>query len=170
MLYVFAYGSNMSTLRLRARVASASPVAVGYVTHRRLVFHKRGKDGSAKADAYYTGRSSDRVWGVLFSIARDEKPRLDACELGYDTQQIDVINERETIAASIYVAQRDVIDPSLRPFCWYHRLVIHGAREHALPSDYIRDLQALAPLADPDTERKSRHMRILGASSPTDLS
>lgn len=40
---VFAYGSNLCTQRMRSRAPSASPVTIGYVRQRRLVFHKRSE-------------------------------------------------------------------------------------------------------------------------------
>jgi len=53
-VFVFAYGSNMCTQRMRSRVPSAEAVTIGYVGQRQLVFHKRSSDGSAKADAAFT--------------------------------------------------------------------------------------------------------------------
>mgnify|MGYP002623607894 FL=1 len=58
---IFTYGSNMHIARLRARVASAVPVERGVVAGRRFAFHKRGLDGSGKADAFYTGDAADCV-------------------------------------------------------------------------------------------------------------
>src|SRR5438128_1900656 len=49
MLY-FAYGSNMLTQRLKARVPSASPKTVAVLFDHGLRFHKRSQDGSGKCD------------------------------------------------------------------------------------------------------------------------
>lgn len=54
-LSVFAYGSNLHVRRTTARAPSARPVAIGYVSERSFWFHKRGVDGSAKANALFTG-------------------------------------------------------------------------------------------------------------------
>lgn len=152
----------MHTDRIRARVASATPVSIGYVTYRRLAFHKRGKDGSAKANAISTGCESDRVWGVVFSIAPDEKPVLDDFEFAYNDQQVVVIADVGTISASMYVAQAEVIDDALKPFTWYHRFVIRGAIQHALPTDYVRHLHTFESVADSDRERRYRNAQLLG--------
>ncbi|RMD60293.1 MAG: gamma-glutamylcyclotransferase, partial [Planctomycetota bacterium] len=62
MLY-FAYGSNMSTPRLRRRVSRAVPVATARLPGCRLAFHKLGADGSGKCDACPAGRAEEVVWG-----------------------------------------------------------------------------------------------------------
>ena len=50
MLY-FAYGSNLSSARMAARVPSARVVARAQLPGHALRFHKVGRDGSAKCDA-----------------------------------------------------------------------------------------------------------------------
>ena len=88
---VFAYGSNMSTQRMRDRVPSATVITTGYVMQRRLAFHKRSEDGSAKADAAFSSRRSQRVWGVVYQLPRREKAQLDAFEylgVGYDQHRV----------------------------------------------------------------------------------
>jgi gamma-glutamylcyclotransferase len=83
MLY-FAYGSNMCTARLRARVPSARPIAAACLENHRFAFHKISDDDSGKGDAFYTGEPADFVWGVVFDIDEGEKPRLDRHEgLGF---------------------------------------------------------------------------------------
>jgi hypothetical protein len=160
-IQIFAYGSNMCTERLCARVASAAPLAIGYVTHRRLEFHKRGSDGSAKADAVYTGSKSDCVWGVVFSLRRDEKSVLDECKIGYREEEVAVIGKNGVLRASVYVARTEMIDASLVPFCWYHRFVVHGAKQHRLPIDYVEYLQGVKTVADDDGERIRRNLLLI---------
>lgn len=48
----FAYGSNMSSARLRARVPSCRPIGIAFLPGHELRFHKRSKDGSGKCDAF----------------------------------------------------------------------------------------------------------------------
>ncbi|MBT4865210.1 MAG: gamma-glutamylcyclotransferase [Planctomycetaceae bacterium] len=160
-IHVFAYGSNMCTERLRARVASAAPLAIGYVTRRRLAFHKRGNDGSAKADAVYTGRIRDCVWGVVFSLRSDEKSVLDEFEIGYHEEQVVVIGKTDVLHASVYVASDETVDASLSPFCWYHRFVVQGAKQHRLPTDYVQQLQGIESVTDHDGERLRRNSLLL---------
>ena len=114
--HVFCYGSNMCTERILARAPSATLVATGYVRHRRLEFHKRGRDGSAKADAMYTGNGDDCIWGVVFSLEEDDRSVLDNHEVGYHAQQIVVVSESGRFRANVYVAHAAAIDATLRPF------------------------------------------------------
>ena len=161
---VLAYGSNMCTQRMQARVSSARPVVIGYVQQRKLVFHKRSEDGSAKADAMATTRSADRVWGVIYQLHRDQKPMLDRYEflgVGYDEEQVEVVHANVTLWAWMYVARRDAIDPSLLPYSWYLDLITHGARQHGLPHGYTKQLQRQQSMLDPNSARHASHRRLI---------
>ncbi|MGD8384961.1 MAG: gamma-glutamylcyclotransferase, partial [Lysobacterales bacterium] len=86
----FAYGSNMSSKRLRARLPSASLAGVGVLRGHRLVFHKvSNHDGSGKCGIVESTR--DHVLGVLYEIDADEKPVLDRIEgAGYVEKRIEI--------------------------------------------------------------------------------
>ncbi len=74
----------MSLQRMQQRVPSAQPLGTYFLEKYDLRFHKHGKDGSGKCDAYYTGKSFDVVIGVLYEILKSEKVVLDEAEgLGY---------------------------------------------------------------------------------------
>lgn len=158
---VFAYGSNMSTLRLRARVPSAQPVGIGHVAGQRLAFHKQSTDESGKANLLRSGHDEDHVWGVLFSIAADHGPRLDACEPSYDAVELDVRVESGRVAARAYVARPTAIDDTLKPYSWYLDFVLCGAVEHGLPDAYIERLRAVETIVDPDVARSRRNAAVL---------
>lgn len=155
----------MCRARLRQRAPSASFLANGYLPRFSLRFHKRSRDGSAKADAYFTGNRHDRVWGVLFEVNLHDKTTLDACEflgVGYDDHEVEiVVGARRRTSAHIYIARRQAIDRGLRPYCWYHRFCLVGAREHGLPGDYLRGLRQVRSIIDPDRERLRRNLRLL---------
>ena len=130
------------------------------------MYHKRSIDGSAKADAFHTGDHSDRVWGVVLEISRNEKPWLDRHEflgVGYDEETVDVrLEDRSTLSARIYVARRDAIDPTLQPYSWYHDFVIRGAQQHGLPHEYVSFLREFNPIRDPDIDRHRENQRLIG--------
>jgi gamma-glutamylcyclotransferase (GGCT)/AIG2-like uncharacterized protein YtfP len=160
MLY-FAYGSNMSTARLRARLTLLPRyVGVAFLLGYRLVFHKVGMDGSAKCDALCTDVAGDVVFGVLFRIDADEKPLLDACEgSGYAERQVQLfVRSGQQVSAFTYCATH--IDDGLKPFDWYRQHVLCGAVEHGLPDYYIQRIAAVDAVADPDTARRAREMAI----------
>lgn len=155
----------MCTGRLRGRVPSAEFVCVGKLTGHVFQFHKRSrKDGSAKGDALETGNSHDVVWGVVFDITDREKPALDEAEglgAGYLEKTATVVDEAgNEHHASLYFADPRYIDDARRPYSWYKRFVIEGARQHALPGDYIDTILAMPDAEDPDRERDRRKRAI----------
>lgn len=155
-VHVFAYGSNLHDRRMLFRVPTACPVAIGYVEQRRLRFHKRSVDGSAKADAAFTGVQGDQVWGVVYQLSPDEKPQLDKHEflgIGYDQELVAVTTIQGSIEAWMYVARSDAIDETLMPYSWYYDYVIAGAQQHRLPFCYIRNLMSVKTTVDPDRKR-----------------
>lgn len=165
-LHYFAYGSNMSVPRLRARCPSAIPVATAYLNGHDLRFHKESSvDGSAKADAYHTDDPKHGVYGVVFEIPVDERPALDAAEglgAGYESKQVilQLADGREAVAFLYYATQ---INPQLQPYDWYKQHVLHGANEAGLPEAYQTEIAGVAAIPDPDEER---HMRELSIYTP----
>lgn len=162
----FAYGSNMLSRRLLARVPSAASPVRAEVRGREVRFHKRGwLDGSGKADLV-SAESEDAVaHGVLYRIAPAERELLDRAEglgLGYRHEMVTVAAGGRSIEAFAYRGQPEAIDPELRPFRWYLELVLAGAREHGLPAPYIRRLAAVETIEDADQERRELHRRLLG--------
>ena len=156
----FAYGSNMSTRRLVARVPSARAISVAMLRGHRLAFHKIGKDGSAKCDVASTGDPNDVVHGVVYAIPCSEKSTLDKIEglgYGYAEKEVVVLSESgEAFEAVTYYATN--IDASLKPADWYLEHVLRGAREHGLPAEYIRKIEAIESI--PDTENYEKETAI----------
>ena len=161
-LVYFAYGSNMSSARIRHRVNSASVVSAAHLPEHRLRFHKKSIDGSAKCDIEHTNRPSDRVYGVVYTIHRSEKRLLDACEglgNGYEEKDVGIyLPDGKVITANTYYATH--IDPSLRPYHWYKEHVLRGAREHALPGNHIAMIEAIESVADPDPSNHTAELSI----------
>ncbi len=158
----FAYGSNMSTRRLRERTPSAKPLGRGKLPEHQLVLHKIGRDGSAKCDIQETGRAHDIVWGVLFEISTNEGHLLDRAEglgCGYEYKTVRVKSDERIVTAGAYYATH--IDASLRPFDWYLNFVLKGAEEHGLPSSYLNSLKSWSMVIDPDSERRKRNFSLL---------
>jgi gamma-glutamylcyclotransferase (GGCT)/AIG2-like uncharacterized protein YtfP len=159
----FAYGSNMLQARLQARTPSARPLGCALLRGYRLHWHKVGQDGSGKCSIVATGHAGDEVHGVVYAIARAEKPLLDAVEglgQGYDEQLLTVEHADGPLQAWAYVATD--IDPGLRPYCWYHALVLAGALERGLPADYVATIAAVSVMPDPDAQRVARNRSLIG--------
>ena len=151
----------MSLARLQDRVPSARFVAIATLAGHRLRFHKISKDGSGKCDAEETGNPKDRVIGVVYEISDSDKPALDRKEglgSGYDEKEVDVSANQERLTALMYFATRK--DNQLSPYRWYKEHVLVGARENALPSEYIAQIEAMEAIDDPDTGRQDRELAI----------
>ena len=141
----FAYGSNLKLVRMRERVPSAWPEGTARLPGYRLVCDKAGADGSGKANL--RADSASEVWGAIYSLDSADWVDLDAHELGYERLLVEVSLRDGKLRAHTYLSPRTTPDPI--PFAWYKRLIIEGAREHALPDDWIRTLEAWPERADP---------------------
>ena len=152
MMKYFAYGSNMSILRLQERVPSAKRLDTVTLKNHQLRFNMSGTDGSGKCDSFQTNNIEDTVIGALFEINRAEKTILDRAEslgYGYDEKIVSVQNDLgEVFNALIYCAIN--IDDSLKPYSWYLNHVIIGAKESKLPTDYLAVIESIVCLEDPD--------------------
>lgn len=160
----FAYGSNMCTGRLRERVPSCETVLAARLSKHALRFHKESVDGSGKANAYYTGNPADEVWGVIFEIPDNEKSRLDEAEglnQGYYKGEAEVVDE-EGIQRSVwlYYAEEGQINEALKPYSWYKRFVVSGARQHRLPEKYVNALESVESEEDLDESRDRQNRAI----------
>jgi gamma-glutamylcyclotransferase len=158
---VFAFGSNMCSGRFRAY--GVSPEGAGRpaaLPDHHLLFNKKSTaDKSGKANvAAHVG--SD-VWGVLYVISDDDLDKLDKGEGGYRRVRLSVrLTDNTHADAWVYVARKPSNDPSLRPYTWYKRFLVEGAREHALPHEYILDLECIEATQDLDQQR-DREKRAL---------
>lgn len=160
MLY-FSYGSNMSIRRLQRRV-DASRIGVASLHRHRLKFHKYSQnDHSGKCDAEKTGDSEDVVLGVLFEITNQQKSQLDCIEgvgCGYEEKMVAVMFDGKPVKTIIYYAT--TIDPLLKPLDWYKEHVLIGARENQLPEAYIREIETVESVTDPDPLRHANELVI----------
>jgi len=150
--------------RLRRRVPSAAALQAGKVPLHIFQFNKHSTDGSAKGNAVFTGNATDVVRGVIFEIDPREKHDLDEAEglgNGYSEQPVAVFDDAgNSFEAFMYVADGDSIDNFLRPYSWYKRFVVEGARQQGLPHDYIAQIEAMRAIEDPNIDRDRRMRQI----------
>lgn len=156
----FAYGSNLCRDWLLDRVPSARYEFVACLSGHALRFHKRSTDRSAKADAFFTGVEEDKVWGVVVDVPENDRSKLDRVEglgQGYTNQDV-TVHDRDGSQhqAVAYMAQESHIDSQLRPYVWYLALVVDGARARGLPDPYLKEVQAVPAVLDPEPNRPSR--------------
>jgi hypothetical protein len=150
--------------RLTQRVPSAKPCFAAKLSKYRLAFHKRSNDGSGKADVEYTGNIDDLVWGVVFQLEASQKPNLDNAEglgFGYFEKPVTVETPSGSkVTAVAYYADDAYKDSGLKPYCWYLRFVIEGAKQHGFPEEYVASLEAVGCVEDPDASRSSKERAI----------
>lgn len=163
MITYFAYGSNMCTARLGSRIDGAKAVGVAKLPKHSLRWHKRSTDGSGKCDAFFTGRSTDEIVGVVYELADDQKAELDRVESlgnGYVDKHLEVQLAGRTKRAVLYTATKDAIDPQATPYDWYKEHVLCGAKDHPLPYGYVRSLEAISCKTDADAKRAAKERAI----------
>ena len=119
---------------------------------------------SGKGDAEETGNFNDVVYGVLFSIKNEELDQLDQEEgfgCGYDKKNIDVTDEKTNEERSAITYYATNIDPNLKPYHWYKRQTVKGARDNNLPEEYVKGIEDFPSKEDEDEERRRREERFL---------
>ncbi|AOT09617.1 gamma-glutamylcyclotransferase family protein [Pseudoalteromonas luteoviolacea] len=149
----FAYGSNLSSLRLKARLPHVRLVGSAILYGYRLTFDMLSTDGSAKCNIVQ-GAHEDIVYGAVYALTQSEISRLDAIEgARYARVQLDVaMHSANTAAVYCYVANTFVSNEL--PFEWYTNHVLVGAQEHGFPEFYIENIRAQKSTKDVD---KSKH-------------
>ena len=164
--HVFAYGSNMCSGRFRdygvhPRDGECAVLLADY----RLRFNKlsqRDRSGKSNVESHPGGE----VWGVLYTVSTADLAILDAGEgRGYRRNNLSVRTvEGGDIDAWVYVATQPSDDPELRPYEWYKRFLVEGAREHALPPAYIAELEQIEAIEDTNRAR-DREKRALSCNA-----
>jgi gamma-glutamylcyclotransferase (GGCT)/AIG2-like uncharacterized protein YtfP len=143
----FAYGSNMSSRRLSERISGVQTLGPGRLDGSRMVCNKPGRDGSGKANL--VAEPGGKVWGVLYRLSAHQWTALDAFEGEYVRRVYPVrLASQERVNAQAYVWGPSK-SPALLPFKWYRDLLVEGAREHGLPTDYVEMLRSLHCALDP---------------------
>ena len=168
----FAYGSNMSERRLKdkKRAPSAKVVGTGVLKDYCLTFNKySSKDGSGKCTIECS--ELHKVYGVLFEVKKYQEGKLDAAEglcKGYTDINVDIkiIETRkpekykcgETVCAKTYYGTN--LKPTLKPYTWYKKHVLVGAKEQNLPQRYIDCLKSFDAVKDYCKKREECELSI----------
>jgi hypothetical protein len=150
--FYFAYGSNLSSARMRRpeRAPGARLVGTAALSGHVLEWNKRGADGSAKCTVRRTASRADGVWGVVWELENADLERLDRVEgPGYERVEVEVTTANQRFTVFTYVARTSHVAADLRPSDGYRAVVIEGAREHGLPARWIEMLERVASAGSP---------------------
>ena len=163
----FAYGSNLHPARFADRVPEAKVLGIGYLPGYELRFHKRGADGSGKANAFSTADAQHAVHGIIYEIPSVRQQVLDQAEVGYDSRFLEVQSQTGSHRVFTYIAQQHMINERLLPFDWYKAYVTQGAGFHGLDRHYLELIHTQNHTIDPDEDRRSIHLSVLDTQSDT---
>lgn len=158
----------MLEARLKARIPSARFETTATLSGYQLAFHKRSLDGSGKCNIVYTGQDKNIVLGVVYEIAPDDRIILDQIEglgKGYDHIELQVNVPSGSISTFAYIADAQYIDDSLKPYTWYKAFVVNGAKSHGFPENYIRQLENVSTMKDPDASRLAENEQFLNRNT-----
>jgi cation transport regulator ChaC len=142
--WYFAYGSNMQAATLRGRRGiEPLEVRVGRLHGYRLCFDIPVGPGS-RGVANLSVDAGAEVWGVLYLLTADQHSHLDRTEGVpnglYRRIRVDVLTGDEVVTAETYISE--LRDPARLPSHRYRGLLLDGAREHALPSNWVSTLES----------------------------
>lgn len=166
--YFFSYGSNMLYERIKERVETVEFICKYELKGYRLLFNKRSKDGSRKANIQKTSVDNDSVWGVIQKIALADKPKLDKYEglgNGYVYMNFNEWVDDEYRTIHSYIALETEYLNEGAPYEWYLKFIMAGAIQNSFPSEYIAQLKRIDSISDMNEKRRVNNERILKAAN-----
>lgn len=134
----FAYGSNMSTVRLQQRIADAHPLGAAVLKNYVFRCNKKSSSGSNKGNI--APQNGETTWGVLFELPTNQIANLDKIEKGYKRIKVNVSIGGQAVECETYLSMEISTD---LPTKSYMDFIIEGAREHKLPQDYIATMSQI---------------------------
>ena len=106
-------------------------------------------------------KNDGTVWGAIYKISTTEKKELDRCEGGYEKGDILVKGrDREEHQCFTYFAKKCRIKDGLKPYHWYKKLVLCGAKYHQFPDEYIKSIEFVQSKEDKCDKRKKKRGRF----------
>ncbi|MCV6614132.1 MAG: gamma-glutamylcyclotransferase [Cellvibrionaceae bacterium] len=128
--YYFAYGSNMNPERMRARGLEFDLALAASLADMRLLFNKRAADAPHRSYANIAYSPGSRVEGVAYRLSCPRQifkmdpfegaPRL------YSREIFTLDSANGPLAAWVYVANKAMLSPNLKPARWYLEHLLAG--------------------------------------------
>jgi gamma-glutamylcyclotransferase (GGCT)/AIG2-like uncharacterized protein YtfP len=155
--WYFAYASNLNRAIFAER-RGMRPLASrrARLDNYRLSFNLPigpGERGVANVEP----EAGAHVWGVVYLLGCEDCDRLDRSEgvhVGvYRRMAVDVMVDDEAVIAA-FTYRSSWTTEGRKPSARYLGLILEGAREHALPPEYVRFLEGLERARD---EREPGH-------------
>lgn len=155
-LWYFAYGSNLDPATFLGR-RGMRPLAtrIGMLRDFELRFDLPVGPGE-RGVANVAPLSGEHVWGALYQLTHADAARLDRTEgvpQGVYRRLAVEVHGHDGIALAAFTYRSEISRPERKPSRRYLGLLLAGARELALPPDWVARLRAW-PLAVDERERQ----------------
>ena len=145
----FSFASNMSSWRIKLNAPSATFYKTARLEDYELQFRSKSRsqpfDGEWKGGkANVVSKNGSSVWGVVWSVSRDEITAMHDEEPGYNSLQVTVVcADGQKVECYIFMhPDNPPFDPSVdRPSPQYLQCIIDGAKECNLPESYVTELE-----------------------------
>ncbi|XP_077272846.1 gamma-glutamylcyclotransferase [Temnothorax americanus] len=151
----FAYGSNLFSKRIRLSNPTAVMKNIGYIKNFRLDFHRYSKRWQG-ASATIVETENSVVWGVVWELNKCNLATLDNQEgVRDDIYHPMTVNvetpDGTTLTCRVYQQcnnPKEHIKPEnypmdRRPSPLYLNMILKGAEENHLPTDYVKFLKTI---------------------------
>ncbi|XP_067144762.1 gamma-glutamylcyclotransferase-like isoform X1 [Centruroides vittatus] len=138
IIFYFAYGSNLSSDRLKINNPSAVKNTIGKLKGYELSFQGYS-DFWKGATANITENKSCEVWGTVWQLPENQIINLDKQEAGYNSIQVRIktIEGKEMLCKTYQMPEKQINKPSTI----YKAVIVYGAVEQNLPAEYINKLK-----------------------------
>lgn len=141
--WMLAYGSNLSTQRLEARVGPCPNFQVASLAGYELVFNKRGDAPNIYANIRYTG--AGQCPGVAYELTPSQLTALDPYEHGYVRMAVPVQTlAGDTLLVQLYLTHPEDLCAETAPQPEYEHHITVGYKEHKLALTLLESALARA--------------------------
>nr|CAD2181521.1 unnamed protein product [Meloidogyne enterolobii] len=142
--FYFSYGSNLLKERIHVGVPGADFISVGVLNNFDLFFFddsKRWKGALASIEP----KDGSRVFGCIWRVPYSLLNALDRQEIGYHRLEIHVLShpslDRGFNCLTYQYSNTNRVLAAPSPH--YKEVIVAGAVEHELPTEYIKRLRAI---------------------------
>lgn len=158
-MILFSFAGNMDVDKFATIVPSAKKIGIARLPGYNFIFNRTDDDLSSKANILLSDDPNDSVWGVLTKLDEIEWPNfynVGTYSIDFKLETVNCIDTDEKIhIARVFVAEPHAVNTHLLPYDWYHKKVIHLAKNAGLPEGYISKISMMPFKVDPDEERRS---------------
>ena len=80
---------------------------------------------------------------------------------GYIDSQLKLVHEYQNYCCFTYLAQESYIIDDLKPYHWYKKLVVLGAKYLGFPGWYVASIEAIESMQDLKEERRKEKEELI---------